>query len=90
MNRRLIIRVLGALLCIEAVAMLPATALAFLYRDGDFEAMGCSFLVTLIPGLCMWLVPRVERNVHLRLKEGFIIVALGWLILSSRISRFTH
>ena len=82
MNRRLIIRVLGALLCIEAIAMLPATVLSFYFRDGDFAAMGCSLLLTLIPGLCMWLLPRVDRGVHLRLKEGFIIVALGWLILS--------
>ena len=26
-------------------------------------------------------VIRVDRNVHLRLKEGFIIVALGWLVI---------
>ena len=82
MNRKLIIRVLGALLCIEAVAMLPAAILALVYRDGDFRAMAASLGITLIPGLCMLLLPRLERDSHLRLKEGFIIVALGWLILS--------
>ena len=82
MNRKLIIRVLGALLCIEAVAMLPAAILALVYRDGDFRAMAASLGITLIPGLCMLLLPRLERDSHLRLKEGFIIVALGWLVLS--------
>ena len=82
MNRKLIVRVMGALLCIEAVAMLPSLLLALLYGDGDFPAMGFSVLVTLVPGLCMWRLPRMEKNAHLRLKEGFIIVALGWLSLS--------
>ena len=82
MNRKLIIRVLGALLCIEAAAMLPALLLALLFGDGDFGAMAASLLMTLLPGLGMWLIPRMDKNVHLRLKEGFIIVALGWLILS--------
>ncbi len=82
MNRKLIVRVLGALLCIEAAAMIPAVILSLVYQDGDFRAMTVSMLLTLIPGLSMWLIPRLERNAHLRLKEGFIIVALGWLILS--------
>ena len=82
MNRKLIIRVLGALLCIEAAVMVPASVLALIYGDGDFRSMGFALLLTLIPGLGMQLIPHQEKNAHLRLKEGFIIVALGWLILS--------
>ncbi len=82
MNRKLIVRVLGALLCIEAAAMVPASVLALIYRDGDFRALIFALLLTLFSGLGMLLIPHPEKNAHLRLKEGFIIVALGWLILS--------
>ena len=46
MNRKLIIRMLGALLLIEAVAMLPALIISFIYQVGDSRALGFSFLLT--------------------------------------------
>ena len=36
MNKRLVLRLLGVILVIEALAMVPATLLALLYGDGDF------------------------------------------------------
>ena len=47
MNRKLIIRVLGALLSIEGLAMIPAFLITFHYRDGDTAAMGFGILVAL-------------------------------------------
>jgi len=82
MNRKLIIRVLGAVMAIEAVAMLPSFLLSLYYRDGDSRILGQCALLLLIFGASIWFGVRSERNKHLRLKEGFIIVALGWIILS--------
>ncbi|MCR5296660.1 MAG: TrkH family potassium uptake protein [Clostridiales bacterium] len=82
MNRRLIIRVLGAILLVEAAAMLPATLVSILYGDGDFSAMAVSVLIVAPIGLCMLLIPETRSGDHLRLKEGFIITALGWLLMS--------
>ena len=45
MNRKLIVRMLGALLLIEAAAMLPALIISFLYRDGDSRALGLTILL---------------------------------------------
>ena len=82
MNRKLILRVLGAILLIESAAMLPSLAVSLYYRDGDTAAIGYSILVVSAVGALMWFVPRARTNGHLRLKEGFIIVAIGWLLLS--------
>ncbi len=81
MNRKLIIRMLGALLLIEAVAMLPALIISFIYQDGDSRALGFSFLLTAPLGSFMCFLPKNEPGSHLRLKEGYIITALGWILM---------
>ena len=82
MNRSLIIRMLGALLLIEAAAMVPSLVIAFLYAEGDAAALAWSIGINLAAGLGMSFIPPKDPNSHLRLKEGFIITALGWIFLS--------
>ena len=81
MNRRLIIRMLGALLLIEAAAMAPALVIALIYGDGDAKAIGYGILINIAAGCALTFLPGHERDSHLRLKEGFIITALGWIFL---------
>ena len=81
MNRRLIIRMLGALLLIEAAAMIPALLISLYYGDGDFSALGYSILINTASGSLLSFLPKKDRDSHLRLKEGFIITALGWIFL---------
>ena len=83
MNRKLIVRVLGAILAIEALAMIPAFLVSLYYRDGDTAALGWSILFTIICGSSMYLIPKTEKSSYLRLKEGFIIVAVGWIMMSA-------
>ncbi len=82
MNRKLIVRVLGSILLIESLAMIPAFLVSLYYNDGDTAPIGYSLLLTLVSGAGLFLIPHPERNSYLRLKEGYIIVALGWLLLS--------
>ena len=82
MNRKLIIRVLGAILLVEAAAMLPALIVSLIYQDGDTRALGWSILAIAPVGLAMLMLPRPDPKDHLRLKEGFIITALGWILMS--------
>ncbi len=83
MNRKLIIRVLGAILLVEAAAMIPALLISLIYRDGDTRALAFSILMIAPVGLAMLLIPRPGAKDHLRLKEGFIITALGWILMSA-------
>ncbi len=82
MNRKLIVRVLGALLAIEGLAMIPAFLVSLYYRDGDTYALANSLVVTLLVGSAMYFIPKTEKKSYLRLKEGFLIVAVGWLVMS--------
>ena len=81
MNRRLIIKMLGALLIIEAAAMLPALVVALGYGEEDALPLLKSIGINLLAGACMCFIPKKDPDSHLRLKEGFIITALGWILL---------
>ena len=50
MNRKLIIIMLGALLMIEAAAMVPALLVSFIYKDGDTMPLVYSIAINLIIG----------------------------------------
>jgi hypothetical protein len=82
MNKHLVVRLLGAILLIEALAMLPSLAVALVYRDGDAMAFVKTIALLLASGLPMWLfsMPQ-ERN--LRAREGFVTVAMTWLAMSA-------
>ncbi|MBP3645068.1 MAG: TrkH family potassium uptake protein [Clostridia bacterium] len=82
MNKRLVVRLLGAIMLIEALAMLPSLAIALIYQDGDALAFVKTILVLMVAGLPAWLLAKPkERN--LRAREGFVTVALAWLALSA-------
>ena len=82
MNRKLVVRVQGAILMIESAAMIPSILASLYFRDGDFPVLALCFLALLVTGLLLWFMIHSRSDAHLRLKEGFIIVALGWLVLS--------
>ena len=82
MNRRLVINLLGAILLIEAAAMPPAFLIALGYGDGDAPALAKSMALLLAAGLPMRLLARPEKH-DLRAREGFLCVALAWVLLSA-------
>ena len=81
MNRKLIVRMLGALLLIESAAMIPALIISFIFQDGDSKALCYSILLIASLGSILCFLPKAAPNSHLRLKEGYIITALGWILL---------
>ena len=81
MNRKLIVRMLGALLLIEAAAMFPSLMIAVISGEGDAPSLLIGILINMLAGSSMYFIPRHDHDTHLRLKEGFIITALGWILL---------
>ena len=55
MNRKLIVRMLGALLLIESAAMIPSLIISLIYGDGDASAITYSILINSVVGLLMVL-----------------------------------
>ncbi len=82
MNRKLIIHLLGAILLIEAAAMAPSLALSLLYGDGDWPALLIPMGILTVLGAPAWLLMRSQDQANLRAKEGFVTVALAWILLS--------
>lgn len=82
MNKRLVIRLLGAILLIEAAAMAPSLLLALLFGDGDALALSETILLLCLLGLPMRALARPQEK-NLRAREGFLVVALAWLLLSA-------
>ncbi len=83
MNKKLVARMLGAILVIEAVSMVPAMIIGLAHGDRtrDTVALLASALICLACGLPLQLLEK-PRSTNLRAREGFLIVTLSWLVMS--------
>ncbi|MBE5801801.1 MAG: TrkH family potassium uptake protein [Clostridiales bacterium] len=82
MNKKLVVRLLGAIMLIEAMAMLPALIISFIYGDGDAKALMMTIGLLLVLGFPLWRFVHPSES-NLRAKEGFVVVALAWVLLSA-------
>lgn len=80
MQLSVIQRIVGAFLMLFSATLLPPAGVAWWYGDGDLSpflnAAGWLFAL----GLVAWLPVRKRRK-ELRLRDGFIIVVLFWIVL---------
>ncbi len=82
MNYRMIFYMIGRLLQMESVLLLLPAAVCLIYGDGGLAALLISAAVAAAAGTAMTLLRR-PRNQTIYAKEGFVIVALSWLLLSA-------
>jgi len=73
-------RVLGLLLTIFSLSMLPPIAFSLYFRDGTVPVFIQSFLIVAAVGLALWFPARNGKR-DLKLRDGFLIVALFWIVL---------
>lgn len=73
-------RILGLLLVAFSVTLLPPMAVSLWYADDALRPFVLAFGLTLTAGTLIWLpVHRLRRD--LRLRDGFVIVAMFWIVL---------
>lgn len=73
-------RILGLIVTMFSLTMLPPVVVSLAFADGQWLPFVQSFGILLAVGLALWLpVHRLERD--LRLREGFLVVALFWTLL---------
>ncbi len=82
MNYRMIFYMTGRLLQLESVLLLLPAAVALAYGDGGLLGFLLSAAVALAFGTAMTLLRR-PKNQTIYAKEGFVIVALSWVLLSA-------
>lgn len=80
-NIRIVFKVLGALMVIEALFMLLPTLVSWYYHEADLAAFVFSTLITLICGLMGVLAGR-DAEKHIGEREGYFIVGVVWIVFS--------
>ena len=80
MNYRLVSRILGFALQVEAILMLPSMLIGFLTGD-DGKAFLLSALITLCLGTGMTLFRK--KGAKMQARDGFATVGLAWIFLSA-------
>ncbi|MGD8936669.1 MAG: TrkH family potassium uptake protein [Thiogranum sp.] len=74
-------RILGLLLMVSSVTMLPPLAIAIWMDEANRYDFWGTLLVALAAGLVIWYPVRRHRQ-ELRVRDGFVIVALFWVVLA--------
>jgi trk system potassium uptake protein TrkH len=80
MQRSAIQRIVGLLLMVFSLTMLPPALVGLIYGDGAVYPFVTAFTAIVILGTILWL-PVKAAPLEVRLRGGFIIVALFWFVL---------
>ena len=77
MNRLVVQRILGLLLMMFSVTMIFPVVVDLIYKENSWRPFVESFGLTLFFGFLLWYPVRDSRK-DLRLRDGFLVVALFW------------
>ncbi|MFT5874116.1 MAG: trk system potassium uptake protein TrkH [Clostridium sp.] len=80
MNYGMVFKNLGIVLVCEALAMLPSLIVAVIYGEKSAWSFLYTILILLIIGITLSLKKPENRGIYI--KDGFAIVAIGWLLVS--------
>lgn len=80
-NLRAVVYTLGILVLFLGVALLFPTGVALYYGEDVWLAFGSTALGAMLLGGMCWYA-RDPNEMELQIREGFVIVALAWVILS--------
>ena len=82
MNWTVVLRILGLLLMLFSLTMLVPVLFSIIFSDRAWLPFVEGFAVTFFVGLLTWFLFRRSRK-DLRLRDGFLIVALFWTVLGT-------
>lgn len=82
MNRKMVFRILGQIIQLEALLLLLPTAVSIIYGESCVFDFLITIAIAIIVGSALILIFRPEKK-HIYAKEGFVIVALSWVGLSA-------
>ena len=81
MNYKLVLRTIGLTISLEAICLLLPAICSLVYSDGQIWWFVLCMAINLAVGLPLAAIKLTERKMYS--KEGFCIVALSWLALST-------
>ena len=74
-------RILGLLLMVSSLTMLPPLLIALWLEENSLLGFTLTLLGVLVVGALFWLPVRNHRQ-ELRVRDGFVVVALFWMVLA--------
>lgn len=81
-NTKLISKILGALLNIEAAFMAVCLIVSLCYREDDMWPLAATLGVTLVVALSLWLLGRGASN-SLSRRDAYLLVTLVWIAFAA-------
>ncbi|MCP4461083.1 MAG: TrkH family potassium uptake protein [Cytophagales bacterium] len=81
-NWKVILRVIGILLIMNACFMLLCIPFTLIEHEGDIVAITLSAGITGITGAILFWLTKEDARKELMKRDGYLIVTLGWLILT--------
>lgn len=82
MQLRVVLRSIGLLMMMFSLTMFSPLLISYLYRDHNEHLFWQSFIIVLSAGFLFWFPSRQDRR-QLCHRDGFLIVALFWMILGT-------
>jgi trk system potassium uptake protein TrkH len=82
MNFKVIAHIIGFLLILTGLFMLPGILFSIYYKSDDIPALLISGIGTGLVGLIIWYTTRQNENPQITKREGYLVVAFGWIIMS--------
>lgn len=80
MNYKMVMNIIGKVMVIEAVLLFFPLFVGVIYKEDSLVAFLVPILALLVLGVPLSLIRLNDRTIYAR--EGFVIVALSWIIMS--------
>ena len=80
-SRIYVLHIVGLLCIAHSLTLLPPMLVSLWFHDGELDDFIITFLLLIASGYFLW-VPFRFRSSELRRRDGFLIVASFWMILS--------
>ncbi|TVP58008.1 MAG: potassium transporter, partial [Halomonadaceae bacterium] len=81
MRYAVIAKILGLLMMLFSLTLLPPVLISLLYDDGQVMPFLEGFAIILVLGALLWMPTRYTKQ-DLRIRDGFLITSLFWIVLS--------
>lgn len=81
-NWKVLIHILSALLVFIGGFMFLSLPFSFYFNNNAWQALLLSGCITILCGGIPWLLTRNQKDKELRSRDGYLVVTLGWLLIS--------
>lgn len=82
MNKKMVLNILGKIIWVEAFLLLLPLAVSLIYRNDCVFAFLITIAIAVLTAFPLTLFCKTDNKV-IYAKEGFVIVALAWIIMSA-------